>query len=693
MAGLDSAYQPSCPRTKLLRLRDLLHDGDTGDQALALVEELLHSDLDQPSTTAEDDPSSRFFDNNHAMMLLLDPATGCLVDANPAAAKYYGWSREEMRGKPIFEINTLSRQEIKIALGEAVEGKRNLFHFLHRRADGSLCNVDILSGKIRYHGRELLYSIVHDAGERRAAEEKLAEERQRLEFILEAAEYGTWEWQIPRLEGTINHTLASMLGYSAEELEPMTLDRWKSLCHPEDYLRAQTLLDDALSGDGKLFECEMRLRHKSGHWVWTLSRGQVMTRDSEGRPLQMFGTLTSIQKRKERETEREVLREHLMQAKKMESVGRLAGGIAHDFNNLLTVILGNAQTSLSSLDQRHPLWENLTEIEEAAHKSAQLTRQLLAFARQQPAHPQLLSLDQDIENMLETILESLGKQVEFKWRPASDGALVKLDPIQLNQLMDNLIRNSEDSISDDGVIEISTFVETVSQNSLALPDKEKPGRYVVISIKDNGKGMSPEVLDRLFEPFFTTKGFGQGKGLGLATVDGIVNQNLGFIRVRSRVGEGSVFEVFLPLVEGAKPVSEGSEPTTKARLSQPRGTETVLVVEDEPTVLKLAQRALERCGYKVLTAAEPEEGIDLFRVNKGSIDLLLTDVMMPGMNGPEMARIIQRESPGLRCLYMSGYSAEVIAERGLLDRSVHIIEKPFSIKELSRRVRELLDTP
>ena len=174
MAGLDSAYQPSCPRTKLLRLRDLLHDGDTGDQALALVEELLHSDLDQPSTTAEDDPSSRFFDNNHAMMLLLDPATGCLVDANPAAAKYYGWSREEMRGKPIFEINTLSRQEIKAAMSEAVEGKRNLFHFLHRRADGSLCNVDILSGKIRYHGRELLYSIVHDAGERRAAEEKLA---------------------------------------------------------------------------------------------------------------------------------------------------------------------------------------------------------------------------------------------------------------------------------------------------------------------------------------------------------------------------------------------------------------------------------------------------------------------------------------------------------------------------------------
>ena len=295
--------------------------------------------------------------------------------------------------------------------------------------------------------------------------------------------------------------------------------------------------------------------------------------------------------------------------------------------------------------------------------------------------------------MLETILESLGKQVEFKWRPASDGALVKLDPIQLNQLMDNLIRNSEDSISDDGVIEISTFVETVYQNSLALPDKEKPGRYVVISIKDNAKGMSPEVLDRLFEPFFTTKGFGQGKGLGLATVDGIVNQNLGFIRVRSRVGEGSVFEVFLPLVEGAKPVSEGSEPTTKARLSQPRGTETVLVVEDEPTVLKLAQRALERCGYKVLTAAEQWEGIDLFRVNKGSIDLLLTDVMMLGVNGPAMARIIQRESPGLRCLYMSGYSAEVIAERGLLDRSVHIIEKLFSIKELSRRVRELLDTP
>ena len=639
---------------------------------------------------SDDDASSRFFENNHAMMLLLDPSTGRLVDANPAAAKYYGWTRGEMRGKSIYEINTLSPQEVQLAMAEAVDGDRHLFHFVHRRADGSLCDVDILSGKLRYQGRDLLYSIVHDAGERRAVEEKLAEERQRLKFILEAAQYGTWEWRIQSNEAVVNETLASIVGETVQAIEPVTQERWQTRCHPDDFRNAQDVLASCLSGEQKLFEVEMRLKHKDGHWVWTLARGQVMTRDLEEKPLQMFGTLTSIQNRKKREAEREILREHLMQSQKMESVGRLAGGIAHDFNNLLTVILGQAQASLADLGSDHPISASLLEIEDAAQKSGQLTRQLLAFARRQPAHPELIDLDLTIKRVIETLRATIPEQVKFLWAPGSDGAQVNLDPIQLSQLIRQLLKNAVDAIAGAGTIEVSTSAETVFESARPEPAKEEPGHYAVVAVKDDGDGIEEAILGRLFEPFFTTKEVGKGSGLGLATVDGIVSQNGGFARVQSRVGEGSVFQLFLPLVEGRER-PEVVPPAPKSPVRRSHGTETVLVVEDEPTVLMLARRTLERKGYKVLTAGLPEDAIELFRANKASIDLLLTDVMMPGMNGPEMARIIQQEAPELKCLYMSGYSADMIAERGLLDRSVHIIEKPFCMKGLTQKVRDILD--
>lgn len=638
----------------------------------------------------QEDASSRFFENNHAVMFLLDPEVGRLVDVNPAAVKYYGWPREEMRGKSIFEINTLSPHEVRLAMREASIGARSLFHFSHRRADGSVCDVDILSGKIRYQGRDLLYSIVHDAGERRAIEEKLAEERQRLQFILEAAEYGTWEWHIQSQQGIINEKLAGILGFAVQDLQPMTLEQWRSRCHPEDYKIAQGLLARCLSGERKLFELEMRLRHKEGHWVWTLARGQVMTRDLQDNPLQMFGTLTSIQERKHREAQKEVLREHLMQSQKMESVGRLAGGIAHDFNNLLTVILGQAEACLSELGPDHPVNTCLKEIEEAAQRSSQLTRKLLAFARRQPAHPQLIDLHQTIKSSIDAFHEGLPKHVTLRWTPGNDEAFVNLDPIQLNQLMEQLLRNAVDAISGQGLIEVSTSVQTISEDGGPKSPSEKPGRFAVVSVADNGQGIEEASLARLFEPFFTTKEIAKGSGLGLATVDGIVNQNGGFIRVQSRVGEGSVFRLFLPLVDGERH-SEDLATSTKTKLTRSQSTETILVVEDEPTVLMLTKRILERKGYKVLTAPLPDEAIEIFRANKSSIDLLLTDVMMPGMNGPEMVQVILKESPDLKCLYMSGYSADVIAEKGLLDRSVHIVEKPFSTRDLAGKVRAMLD--
>jgi PAS domain S-box-containing protein len=633
----------------------------------------------------QDNVSSSFFESNYAMMLLVDPATASIVDANPAAIKYYGWSREEMRGKPVSELNTLSPREIEVAMKDAVDEKRNLFHFQHRRADGSVCDVDILSGKILYRGKQLLYSIVHDAGKRRTVEENLAQERQRLQFILEAAEYGTWEWDILAHKARINDTLAQMLGYSLDDLKPVNIDLLRAHFHPEDFQKSEPLLKDCLSKVNRLFESEIRMKHKDGHWVWTLARGRVVTRDRNDEPLQMFGTLTSIQSRKSREAEREVLREQLTQSQKMESVGRLAGGIAHDFNNLLTVILGHAESALADLGNEHPVACDLREIGDAAQRSAMLTRQLLAFARRQPATPQLISLDDTIDSLLCTLKDNIRDKVTLNWSPGVDDMLVRLDPLQVNQMIEHLVSNANDAVSENGVINLATTVETIRSNS---GSKEKPGDYVVVSVSDNGAGMSETTLARLYEPFFTTKEVGKGTGLGLSTVDGIVNQNQGFIRVQSRIDEGTEFQVFFPIVVGEKPATA----TNPAKARKSDCTETVLIVEDEPSVLLLAERILTRRGYRVLSAGLPETAIEIFKANKDEIDLLFTDVMMPGMNGPEMAKIILGESPDLKCLYMSGYSAETIAERGLLDETVQILEKPFCANGLAEKVREVLDS-
>jgi signal transduction histidine kinase len=399
---------------------------------------------------------------------------------------------------------------------------------------------------------------------------------------------------------------------------------------------------------------------------------------------------------RERETEMKLLaaektlREReaqLLQAQKLESVGRLAGGVAHDFNNMLGVILGHTELALAKLDEEHPVTADLVEVRKAAERSTDLTRQLLAYARKQTITPKVLDLNVTVDGMLRMLGRLMGEEVELIWRPAEGLWPVCMDPGQIDQIMSNLCVNARDAMTGHGRITIETApVHRHDDFQLDHPGV-KPGDYLLLRVTDNGFGMDEPTLDRLFEPFFTTKAVGLGTGLGLATVYGIVRQNDGFITVQSQPGKGSTFSIYLPRYRGP-----GKEDAPEMAPAEPKpGHETILVVEDETTILEMIRTMLEAFGYRVLAASTPGEAIRLAQTWRGEIHLLMTDVIMPEMNGRDLARTMLSLFPDMKRVFMSGYTADVIAHHGVLDEGVFFLQKPFTMKMLANRIREALE--
>ena len=397
--------------------------------------------------------------------------------------------------------------------------------------------------------------------------------------------------------------------------------------------------------------------------------------------------LSMLEDQKRGESERDKLRAQLLQAQKMEAVGRLAGGVAHDFNNMLSVIMGNAELAMQGLDPSQPLCGSLQEILRAAERSAGLTRQLLAFARRQTIAPKVLDLNDTVEGMLKMLRRLIGEDIDLTWHPEAGLWPVKLDPSQVDQILANLCVNARDAIAGVGEITIDTGRAVFDEVTCARHAEMLPGEYVMLAVSDNGCGIDKTALQHLFEPFYTTKEIGRGTGLGLATVYGIVKQNGGYIDVYSELGKGTTVKIYLP--RDATPPAEGAM-AGAPRVQRGRG-ETILVVEDEPAILQVGQVLLESIGYTVLAAGTPEQALRLADEHDGEIDLLVTDVIMPRMSGKELADRLQPSRPGMRCLFMSGYTSSVIAHRGVLDEGVQFIQKPFMMLTLAAKVREVLD--
>ena len=371
----------------------------------------------------------------------------------------------------------------------------------------------------------------------------------------------------------------------------------------------------------------------------------------------------------------------------MESVGRLAGGVAHDFNNMLSVIIGNTDMAQEEVEPGLPLYENLAEIRKAADRSANLARQLLAFARKQTVSPKVIDLNETVSGMTNMLRRLIGEDIDLVWVPGDTVWQIKMDPSQIDQVLANLCVNARDAIADVGNITIETGSAVFDEAYCIDHPDFAPGDYILLAVSDNGCGMDAHTLENIFEPFFTTKEIGKGTGLGLAMVYGIVKQNNGFVNVYSEPEYGTTFRIYLPRYQAESALS----PKTTIETSSGQGYETILLVEDEPAILNMTTKMLEKIGYHVMAARTPGEAIRLAQESIVEISLLLTDVVMPEMNGRDLAKAILTLFPNLRCLFMSGYTANVIAHHGVLDKGVNFIQKPFSREQLGKKIRESLD--
>lgn len=547
------------------------------------------------------------------------------------------------------------------------------------------------NGSIRWH-RSVISPVFDEQGSismyvgnalditaRKQAEQQLRQSEERLRLLIKNSSDTLVVLDAEGRQQFVSPASEKFTGYPVKELEGLKI---QDIIHPDDLSEVLRAWNDALAHPEKIVSVQYRHIHKTRGWTFFEAVAQNFFAEPSIRG--MVASVRDITERKQAEKEKEGLQEQLRQAQKMESIGRLAGGIAHDFNNMLGVILGRTELALSRPDQvAKPVIEDLKEIRKAADRSARLTRQLQAFARQQTVIPVVLDLNETIEGMLKMQRRLVGENIDLIWLPGKGVNRVKIDPAQIDQILSNLCVNAGAALGNSGQITIKT--EEI-QNQILAPEQAVPGDFVLLSVSDNGCGMDEATMANIFEPFFTTRPLGEVTGLGLATVYGIVRQNGGFIKVLSRPGEGTTFRIFLPRYAGEaeKVVSGGA---VKAGSDE---KVTILLTEDEPAILNLGTTMLEMLGYRVLAAATPEDAIRLASEYSGKIQLLLTDVIMPGMNGGSLAEKLFALYPRLKCLFMSGYTADVIAHHGVLIEGVHFIQKPFTMKELATKVRETL---
>ncbi len=515
------------------------------------------------------------------------------------------------------------------------------------------------------------------------AQAALEETRRRFEQL--AAQSGTVVWEVDRegLYTYVSEVAVAVIGFAPEEIVGRL--HFYDLHPPEgrDAFRAAAF--EAFARKEDFAGLENPVVTKDGRTIWVSTNG-IPVLDAGGALLGYRGSDTDVTERRRLEDEKEKLRVQLLQAQKMESIGRLAGGVAHDFNNMLGAITGYAEFALEQVDPAGPVAADIYEIQKAAARSVDMTRQLLAFARRQTIAPKVLDLNETLGSALKMLRRLVGEDIDVIWMPGRGVPSIRMDLSQIDQVLANLCVNARDAIDGVGRITIETSGRIVGEADSARYPGLDPGEYACLTVSDDGCGMDAATLAKLFEPFFTTKAVGKGTGLGLATVHGIVEQNGGHIAVRSEPGRGTAFEVLLPRYSGAS----GAPAHATGSAAAPRGRGTVLVVEDEAAIRKVATRMLEKLGYSALAAASPSEAFLLARRHAGVIDLLLTDVIMPEMNGRELARNLLPLLPGIGCLYMSGYPAEVIASHGVLEDGVHFLRKPFSQQELAAKVGEAL---
>jgi two-component system, cell cycle sensor histidine kinase and response regulator CckA len=615
---------------------------------------------------------------------------GIVQRMNQVAEQLTGWLEVEARGMPLSLVFCIINESTRAIVENPVEvvlregrvvGLAN--HTLLIARDGRERPIDDSGAPVRDEDGVLrgVVLVFRDVSFQKQAERELQANTDRLHSVFRVAPIGIGV-VLDRVFLEVNPKFCEMTGYAEHELLGQNT-------------RVLYQSEEEFVCVGQEQAQQLRVKGAfSTETVWLRRDGSVMDVFLATTPLDLsdpakgltFAAVEFTELKQARE-DRATMEAQLQQAQKMEAVGRLAGGVAHDFNNMLNVILGYAELARQKLDPDNPVSEYLKEISHAGQRSSDLTRQLLAFARKQTIMPKILDLNDTIAGLLKMLMRLIGEDISLHWSPTAAPVLVTMDPAQIDQILANLVVNARDAVVGVGLITIETAIANLDAAYCDRHVGYIPGEYAVLVVSDTGCGMSREIIDHLFEPFFTTKELGKGTGLGLATVYGIVKQNNGFINVYSEPGCGTTVRIYLP--RASSPATAQQECLVPEK-ELPRGTETILLVEDEASLLAVTVEMLEDLGYRVLACEGPGRALQVAEEGTVVIDLLVSDVVMPEMSGRDLYERLEVYFPNLACLYMSGYTADVIAHHGVLHEGIHFLQKPFSSRDLAIKVREAL---
>ncbi len=605
------------------------------------------------------------FKNNQSIMLLVDPETADIIDANPAAVSFYGWRYKDLIRKKITQINMLEDEEVFDRIEKVRQQKQKHFFFKHQLASGEIRDVEVYSSPIEIRGQKVLYSIIHDITERKKAEISLKESEDKFRSMMEAMSDAAFICSPGYRITYANPAMERLVGSDA------TGEFCYKVIFNQNEICRWCAFDKVRQGE----HVENEITSPDSSNIYSVVSSPIHLSDGQVSKLSIFRDITHVK----------LMEAQLRQAQKMESIGTLAGGVAHDFNNLLYMILGNTELALESIKKRNPLYKNLKEVKSAALKAAGVTKQLLNFSKKTEHELKPIEIVAVVNDAIDFLRSTIPSSIKIKKRLSDKKITVLGDPIQINQILMNICTNAyQEMEKSGGKIEITAEETVIEKDSIKPQTDLEKGTYFKVMIRDNGPGIPDDIIDQIFDPYFTTKKFGQGSGMGLSIVHGLVKNHNGAIKVDSRIGMETTFTIFFPVTDQKPEIS------VKNKESLPKGTETILFIDDEKTILDMSKRFLEKLGYKVETRANPEDAITVFKSDPRKFDLVITDMTMPQMNGVDLSENLLAVRPDIPIIVCTGYSTlineESIEKIGISE----LVIKPVSLQQLAKTIRNVL---